>query len=274
MINKRNAKILILTILLAVMLALWGCGDNNDDPEQDAADDMNDPEVSDEDPEDEDNDTGEDEEPADDSEDEPEEDDDSEEDPESRDDSETEEDLESIFANFSMPESLSYEITVTSEEIDEHTSQFWIKGEKIRTEAEFEGQSYITIQDEEYLYSLDPQTMTGIKMPMDMNIPDQENPDEDFRADDLLEDPDFSGLTLLRSETIDGMDTYVISDTTEGYDQTLWIHKEYGIPVRMEAEGNQPEDRYVMVVSNIEVDNISDELFEPSEDYEITEMGQ
>ncbi len=272
--DKRSTRLMIPVILLAIMLALWGCGDNNGDDDQTDADDPNGQEVSDEDPEDEDNDTGEDEESADDSEDEPEEDDDMEDDPEARDDSETEEDLESIFANFSMPESLSYEITVTSEEIDEHTSQFWIKGEKIRTESEFEGQSYITIQDGENLYSLDPQTMTGMKMPMDMNIPDQENPDEDFRADDLLEDPNFSDLTLLRSETLDGMDTYVISDTTEGYDQTLWIHKEYGIPVRIEAEGNQPEDRYVMVVSNIEVDNVPDELFEPPEDYEITEMGQ
>lgn len=263
--DKRSMKVMILVIFLAIILALWGCGDNNGDNDQTDADDQNGQEVSESDSEDEeeDDDSGEKETAE-----------DPEEDLTDREDTETEEDLESIFSNFSMPESLSYEITVTSEEIDEHTSQFWIKGEKIRTEVEFEGQSYITIQDEEYIYTLDPQTMTGIKMPRDMNIPNQENPDEDFRADDLLEDPDFSNLTLLRSETIDGVDTYVISDTAEGYDQTLWIHKEYGIPVRIEAEGNQPEDRYIMSVSNIEVGDVSDELFEAPEDYEITEMGQ
>ena len=255
--NKSRRKLLLLIILMIPILAFYGCGGNDDeDPvDETPVDDVDDEDVDDVDEEPSDDEDGED--PADD------EDEDTGEDV----------DLETIFGAIDYPENFSYEMTTDSQEMGSYTTRLWIMGEKMRSEGEWEGQVFISIQDGEYFYTLDPETMTAMRFPIDQDDPMEGDFDDEPRADEFMIDDDWDRLEYVGEETLNGVRTFVVIDRFEDIEYKMWIHYEYGIPMRIESSGPNPEDDYVMQVTNLRVGDVTDEDFEVPEDYEIMDFG-
>ncbi|MEW6141590.1 MAG: hypothetical protein AB1597_00330 [Chloroflexota bacterium] len=67
--------------------------------------------------------------------------------------------------------------------------------------------------------------------------------------------------SVIGSETIDGKDCMVVQATIGGQATKIWIWKEYGMPVRMEAP-NPHGGTMVTEWKNIEVVDIPDRMFE------------
>jgi len=257
-ISKRKTM-LILIIIMIPLLGLYGCGGDD-----------NDEEITDESPgqeEEFDDQTGE-EDPVD-EEGEPQEEDPVDEEQENGE----ERDLESIFGSMDYPVNFSYEMTMESEAMETFTTRLWIMDEMFRSEGEWEGQTFISIQDEDYYYMLDPNAMTAIRFPADQEVPMEEDEVEEPRVDEFMIEEDWDRLTYLRDETINRVDTYVVSDSYDDVELIMWIHQEYGIPMRIESTGHDLEDNYVMEVQNLQVGEVTEEDFKIPEDYEIIDFG-
>ena len=169
-------------------------------------------------------------------------------------------DIIGIISSLSVPDELTYETIFSSSDYT-MTSQVWIKGEKLRIESTnpMEG-SYILIEDQGVSYMLDPVEMTGIKMTL-------EGEDDYFEEEVLGSEYEWDYMEYLGEETINGMAAYVFRDTMEGV--KVWIHKEYGIPIR--SEGDEDGELFLMEVVNIEVGGLPDSLFQLPDGYEIFE---
>ncbi len=180
-------------------------------------------------------------------------------------------DRESVVAklsSMSLPEEMSYEMTFSSQGYNA-TTRIWMKGEKSRMEGsnDMEG-SYISIEDGEYTYMLDPEDMTGIKMYFD----DEDDFFEDDFDDDYMDgDYDWGNMEFLGTETINGIRTYVFKDDDDYEKVKVWIHADNGFPVRI--EGEEDGETYVMEITNFKIGGVSDSMFQVPAGYEIMEMN-
>jgi len=250
---------LVLILLMIPVLAFYGCGGNDDNED-----------TTDESP------AGQETEVTDEEEDEDEVDTEGEEEQDATDEDEIETgytDLESLFGSMEYPTNFYYEMTMESEEMGSYTTQIWMMDEKMRSEGEWEGQVFITIQDEEHYYTLDPNTMTAMRFPIEENDTMTDEFDDEPRIDEFMVDEDWENITYEGEETLNGVETYVIIDRSDEAEYKMWVHKEYGIPMRMESSGSSLEDDYVMEVRNLQVGEVSDEDFEIPDDYEIMDFG-
>lgn len=250
-LTKRKT-VLLLILLMIPVLAFYGCG-GNDDNEETTGDSPAGQETEGTDEEEGEMD---------------------EEEEESMDEDESGEiDLETLFGSMEYPTNFYYEMTMESEEMGSYTTQIWIMDEKMRSEGEWEGQMFVTIQDEEHYYTLDPNTMTAMRFPIEESDTMMDDFDDEPRIDEFAVDEDWENLSYEGEETLNGVQTYVIIDRSDEAEYKMWIHQEYGIPMRMESSGASPEDDYVMEVTNLQVGEVSDEDFEIPDDYEIMDFG-
>ncbi len=178
-------------------------------------------------------------------------------------------DIEEVFSQMQFPENFSYEMVMETEDMGSFSNHISRMGEYFRSEVEMEGEHFITIRDEEYSYMLDSEEMTALRMPVG-----EEEGDEVATADELTPEDDWDRLTYIGREEIDGINTYVIEERDNDVTLTMWHHPEYGIPIRVESDGPEVDDRYVMEVINFEVDHLTEEDFQVPEDYEIIDFQQ
>lgn len=180
-------------------------------------------------------------------------------------------DRESVVAKLSSmipPEELSYEMTFSSQEYNA-TTQIWMKGDKIRMESTSDVQEqYIVIEDGDDLYMLDPDEMTGIKMTLSE---EEDFFEDDFDNDFMDGDYDWDNMRYLGTEVIKGIQTYVFEADDEYEKVKLWIHADYGFPVRM--EGEEEGKTYLMEINNFKIGGVSDSMFQVPSGYEIMEMN-
>ncbi|UNC91028.1 LolA family protein [Candidatus Contubernalis alkaliaceticus] len=177
--------------------------------------------------------------------------------------------LEEIFNSMQDPAEVYYEMTMTGAGMENYFSKVWIKGEKVRTEGEMDWHKYIIIDDEDHYYTLDPEEKTALKMTHNWD----DEMEEGFTADEFMEDMDLEGLEYLGKEKYNGVMCYVILDKDDYVTMKIWIHGDYGIPMKIESTGDDPEDHFTMEVKNLKVGGISDDLFVVPADYEIFEMN-
>ena len=258
--TKRKTLLILMIIIMIPLLAFYGCGGEDNDEE------MTEETTGEEEELDETETPGE-EEPDDEGE-------NGEEDPGDEDQESGEDrDLESIFGSMDYPVNFSYEMTMESEAMDSFTTRLWIMDDMFRSEGEWEGQTFISIQDDEYYYMLDPDTMTAMRFPSDQEPPMEEDAEDEPRADEFMIEEDWDRLTYHEDEEINGVATYVVSDRYDEVELRMWIHQEHGIPMRIESTGPDPDDNYVMEVSNLKVGEVTEEDFEIPDDYEIVDFG-
>jgi outer membrane lipoprotein-sorting protein len=235
--KKYRRLLFVIVISLFVALALYGCGSSSNDDDQ-----------SNETP-----------------------------DQQEQDDNNTDNvDLGTAFKDVDFPDNISYEMVYSSQGAESYTTRLWMMDDKLRMESEMGGQVYITIQDGENLYTLDPTTMIAMKFSMDDGEDEEDDPmDDQVQLDNFTPDDDWGELAYVKEETLNGVKTYVVTDTlsADGTEYKMWIHQEYGIAVRIESSGPNAEDDFVLEVNNLEVGKVTDADFEIPEEYEVMDFG-
>lgn len=149
----------------------------------------------------------------------------------------------------------------------------WAKGNKMRIETTYQGQTGVNILDADtktaYVY------LPAENMAMKQPFPPPTTGDPALFA--LMHPADSmewiaDGKPLVTgSETVDGKECLVAEITTEQAKWKVWIWKEYGIPIRMEAP-NPHGGTIVTEWKNVEVVNIPDSMFELPSGVEIKEQ--
>ena len=251
---KSRKKWTILSVLMLITLLLvWGCGGNGDADE----------------PETEQPSQGE-ETPATPDVEEPEQEEEAEEQEEEQ-EGLSDEELGDLFENGKDLDEFFYEMNVSGMGEEDSTTGIYIKGKLMRIEGEAMGQRFMMIYDEETFYTLDPQSRTAIKMPMGME--DEEDRDTPT-LDDFTQDVDENSMNYVGKETINGVSCHVVEskNLNSDYQVKMWLHEEYGFPMRVESK-MENDEIYISEVTDFQVGNISDDLFEIPEDYEIVDLG-
>ncbi len=250
---KARKKWTILSILMLITLLLvWGCGGNGDAQEpqtEEPSQGEETPAAPEEEPEQE------------------------EEEEEEAEEVEglSDEELGDLFENGKGMDEFFYEMKVSGMGEEDSTTGIYIKGKLMRMEGEAMGQRFMMIYDEDAFYTLDPQSKTAIKMPLGME--DEEDSDTPT-LDDFTDDVDKSNMNYLGKETINGVSCHVVEskDLNNDYEVKMWLHEEYGFPMRVESK-MENDKIYISEVTDFQVGNISDDLFEIPEDYEVVDIG-
>lgn len=181
--------------------------------------------------------------------------------------------LAALFSGGREMSEVSYEMNLTGPTMDTIQTRIWLKGERMRSESEAMGMNFIMIYDTEAVYTLDPQEKTAMKMPVEMGMDGAMEP---ITADDLTEELDTETMEYLGTEMVNGVQCHVVqtSDSLTGVQMTIWLHADYGFPMKMEGKGAGPEDQFLMEVTNFNVGGVSDDLFVVPSDYEVMDFSE
>ncbi len=185
----------------------------------------------------------------------------------------TENQLASLFGKGQELTEVYYEMEVTSPGFDTTRGKIWLKGDRMKSESQMMGENFVMIYDVDAIYMLEPADKTAVKMPMEMGIDEMMDP---ITVGEVTEDMDEETLEYLGREEYEGILCHVVLSTDQEYDiQTkMWLHPDYGFPMKVEGLSDDPEEQYVMKISNFEVGNVSDSVFQIPSDYEIVDMAE
>jgi outer membrane lipoprotein-sorting protein len=151
-------------------------------------------------------------------------------------------------------DNLSYDLIMEGPQMN-FQGTFWIKNNKMKMEMTAEGQTSIMIingeTEEAFMYM--PTENMAVRVPFDTSEEELIEQPTDFL------DYDESLLDMGESVVYNGIECQKITVTGEN-PITMWVHKELGIPIRVEM----PFDGGVMAweYQNISTDPIPDEVFE------------
>ena len=250
--RRKNTWIVIGILLLMGSFLFWGCGGSGDveEPqgEQPSQGEEGSPEAGEETPVEE-----------------PEE----AEEPEAENEI-SEEELSDLFTGGREMDEFYYEMKVTGMGEEDYTTKMYMKSGLMRMESEIMGQSAMMIYTEDAFYTLDPQSKTAIKMPMEMN---EEEERDVPTLEDFTDDVDEGSMNYLGKETINGITCHVVEsrELDSGYQVKMWLHEEYGFPMRVETR-MENEEMHVSEVTDFKVGGLSDDLFEIPEGYQIMDL--
>lgn len=93
--------------------------------------------------------------------------------------------------------------------------------------------------------------------------------------DDFISDVDEIDMNYVGKETYKGVSCIVVESTKleEGCHVKMWLHEEYGFPMKMESHNKDGSEAFVMEVTDFKVGDLSDALCEVPEGYETVDMG-
>lgn len=134
------------------------------------------------------------------------------------------------------------------------------KATKVRIEQETASGTEVMIMDleDEVIYSYDTASNEGMKLPMQAGAA-QDAPVEPWEQYE-------AGYKIVGSETMDGVDCWIVEITQEGETGRAWIGKQDGLMRRVEAPGE------TMTITIADVNSVPDSEFEVPAGIEISEM--
>lgn len=184
----------------------------------------------------------------------------------------TKEELKDLFGKGKGLTELYYEMKVSGMGQENNLSRMYLKGGKMRAESEVMGQTFVMIHGEDALYILDASSKTAMKMPLGEDV---EGDQDVFSMEDFTGDVDDTSMTYVGKETLNGVPCRVVESKNlqEGYEVKMWLHEEYGFPMKMESKKQDGTEAFRMEVTEFQIGDVSDDLFEVPEDYEIVDMG-
>jgi hypothetical protein len=159
--------------------------------------------------------------------------------------------------------SLKYDMVITSPAAQPMTTSIWVKKNKMRTEMTQEGTNTVLLMDidAKTMYMYTPAQKTALKLTW--------NPSTKSATDEAMAITNYSP-TILGTETLDGKVCTVVQYTVSGQTTKMWLWKEHGLPIRVEA--TTPQGLMVMEYKNIEFVDIADSMFTLPADVQITTM--
>jgi len=153
--------------------------------------------------------------------------------------------------------SLKYDMVVTPVGEAAVTTKMWRKGEKMRMEGTFEGQSMVYLVDvgEQLAYIYFPAENTAMKISLGKaQETTGESPTE--QSESVTQ---YNPVTL-GTEILDGKSCLVIEYTTETEETKSWVWIEYGLLIRIESTTD--DGILVAELKNIDFSAIADSMFE------------
>ena len=153
--------------------------------------------------------------------------------------------------------SIKYDMVITAPGQAAMTMKVWLKGEKMRSEGTFEGQSMIYILDRSKQLSYVYIPSQNIAMTMDFRKAQESVGESPVEQSESVAKYD---PVTLGTEVLDGKTCLIIEYTTETEQVKMWIWTNYGWPIRTETTTAQGTS--VVELKNIELGNIPDSMFE------------
>jgi outer membrane lipoprotein-sorting protein len=135
--------------------------------------------------------------------------------------------------------------------MDSQTSKVWLKGNKMKMEMDVDGEKIITILDDDAHTMKMYYESSGMLMIMTYEPQDS--------ALDETEGITEYNPVILGTETYDGKVCTVVQYTIEGAVTKMWIWKQYGFPIKVEATTS--DGTYVIEYKNIVFNSVSDDVF-------------
>jgi outer membrane lipoprotein-sorting protein len=142
-------------------------------------------------------------------------------------------------------------MVMTGGGMESQTSKVWLKGNKMKVETVVEGERMITILDD------DAHTMKMYYESSDMVMVMTYEP-QDSALDETEGITEYNPV-ILGTETYDGKVCTVVQYTIEGTVTKMWIWKQYGFPIKIEATSS--DGTYVIEYKNIVFNSVSDDVF-------------
>ena len=165
--------------------------------------------------------------------------------------------LTEIFGKAKEISSLKYDMVVTAPGETAETVKMWRKGNKMRMEGSFEGESIIYLMDADnqlaYMYFSTENTAMKISLG-EVQESVGESPTE--QSESVMQ----YNPTTLGTEILDGKSCLVIKYTTATEEVKMWTWTKYGLPIR--TESTTDDGTLIVELKNIDLSAIPDSMFE------------
>ncbi len=181
------------------------------------------------------------------------------------------EELKDLFKSGQNLDQLAYTMKLTGYGEEPITTKVWMKNGKMRFESAILDQTVISIMNEDAFYTISVNDKMAMKMPLDsVNNPSGNT----VSLDDVTENVDFSSFKYIGKEKINGVNCLVVENNNDDLGTTkMWLHEKYGIAMRMETVAKDQVGSFTMEVTEFSVGEVSDDLFNVPEGYEIMDLG-
>lgn len=160
--------------------------------------------------------------------------------------------------------SYDYEMTAGGQVIN---SRYAYKNGDMRIEGNAGGAQTVTITKSDAIYILNMADKTGFKMPKSGDSGAEGM--GDLKPEETM---DKDAVKIIGNEDLNGEPCVVFTtkDKVAGYEMKMWVHKKYGVMMKMEAES--PEGKMKIEIKNLKVGDIPDSEFEIPADFKMMEM--
>ncbi len=182
--------------------------------------------------------------------------------------------LAGLFNQGATINEFSYEMQMKMGGVEQGSMTFYQKGIKTRIEGNSDGQQSTSIMDGEFMYVLMPETNQMMKIPMDAE--DAMGTDGGtFTITSYTENLGPGDLYFEGFEEYDGFlcPVAVVEEEELGTTLKIWLHPDYGFPLKMQSTGSIDGDDFEMEIKNFQVGNVSDDVFEVPEGMEVLDMS-
>lgn len=181
--------------------------------------------------------------------------------------------LEQLLARGKQVKSLSYDYVLTSGG-QTVSGKMWISGNKIRTEAELQGQKMVNILDgdKKVAYSYQPSQKVAIKFDYSRYVKDNQSESPETPSD-FSQRIDPKVTKILGSENCEGLACLVVVIEEPGKEAVkMYLSQEYGIPVRVQTQG--PQGPVLIEYKHLKVGPIADDLFKLPPGVQVNDLSQ
>ncbi len=162
--------------------------------------------------------------------------------------------------------SYDYEMTAGGQVLK---TRYAYKNGEIRMEGGAGGSQSVIITKSDAIYMLNLTDKTGFKMPKTAGSDTGAEGTGDLKPEETM---DKDAVKIIGSEDFNGEPCVVFTtkDKLAGYEMKMWVHKKYGVMMKMEAES--PEGEMKIEIKNLKVGDIPDSEFEIPADITMMEM--
>lgn len=164
---------------------------------------------------------------------------------------------------------LSYDSVATMAGMEQINTKVWVKEGNMRIEMDIPeiGKKMISIVDsnEKAVYSYSPEQKMATKMPLVQSEVDTTSPQ------DYTQNMKPESMKYIKAETLDGKECLVYEVTDQSFKGKMWLWKDYGIPLRIEATSEG--ETMLVEYKNVQVANIDDSLFKLPAGVEVMDLG-
>lgn len=182
----------------------------------------------------------------------------------------SQEQLTELFRKGQELNAYSYDVTFNSS-YQTSVSSVWISGSDVKVQTENDGKLYTMIYGPNVSYTLDHESKTALKYTWedseiegDGNFSDVQNMTGEIQKD---------AFQFIGEETVNGEDCYVVETKDLQSDSIIkiWLHKKYGLSMRVELKGATTQEDVLTEISNLKVGRLSSDTFQVPAEFQIVD---